>query len=75
MWILISWLLIKPVDLDLHCFKRGCRILMKMCIQLGYYVECGILLAHLSQRLNWPHPRDQKFPLAYNGNNFKNLLL
>ena len=37
MWILISWLLMKPADLDLHCFQVH-RILKRYCIQCAYKI-------------------------------------
>ena len=29
--ILINWLLKKPADVDLHCFKMSIRVLRKLC--------------------------------------------
>ena len=39
-WILISWLLMKPADLDLHCFQK--RMYMYLCSGSTLFSEKNI---------------------------------
>ena len=54
MWILISWLLMKPADLDLHCFQTGgYKILVKVACPVSALIRLELaFVQHLYIQLS-----------------------
>ena len=57
-WILISWLLMKPADLDLHCFQMRWnfeKVISTLCLlgQIFYFLHFTTLQTDPLALKNW----------------------